>query len=55
MINLIWIVICLAVFFHAFMFIQVVAGIFRSQWTRVERELREILAGKQNFLVPSDE
>jgi len=53
-ISLIWVVVCLAVAFNAFMFIQVIAGIFRSQWTRVERELREILTGKQNFLVPRD-
>lgn len=48
------VVIWLAVFFNSFMFIQVIAGIFRSQWNRVDRELREILTGKQNFLVPRD-
>lgn len=54
-ISLIWVVVCLAVAFNSFMFIQVIAGIFRTQWTRAERELREILTGKQNFLVPSDD
>jgi len=54
-ISLIWFVVCLAIAFNAFMFFEVIKGIARSQWDRVDRELREILTGKQNFLVPSDE